>query len=89
MTPDPRFAGVTRTVGIRGGCPCVNGVPVEAIVDRFIAGEEIDRLAVYYGVPKVDIEAAIRFQHWWETTHRFNRHIDVVLPLTRQSGDLG
>ena len=60
MSSDPRFAGVTRTVGLHGSVLCVNGTPVRHIAEYFKAGESIAALARGYRCTTHAIESAIR-----------------------------
>ena len=62
-----RFIGVRQNANEHGGRPHINGVLTETILDRFIAGDTLDELAGWYGMPLLDIVTAIRFQACYHT----------------------
>lgn len=56
--------GITRTRGVRGGRPCIEGTGIETAVvrDRFMAGDGVGALAIDYDLTVMQVDAAIRFE---------------------------
>ena len=63
----------------------MRGVLVETIANRFMAGQSISALALDYGAPCCEIEAAIRFQCWYQVDGRYEyagHTLEDELPLS-------
>ena len=76
-----------RRIDIKGGRPCLRGtgVPVEIVVERFAAGENVRYLGADYGVHDVQVIAALRFVLTVRGSSlnslRARRTIDRLLPM--------
>lgn len=81
------FGRIWRREGTRDGRPCLSetGIPVDAVSDRFVAGESIHDLADDYAVEPATIEAALRLVLYARGTNLETRRaatkIDQVVPL--------
>lgn len=81
------FGYLWRREGIRGGRPCLDGtgVPVDALVDRFVAGESLAELAEDYRLSLPRVEAAVRLVLYARGTNldekRAAEKVDRVIPL--------
>lgn len=62
LNPDPGIVDVVVNPLQRFGEPSTRGVPTEVIRELYVAGDPIEMIAELYQLPKLVVEAAVRYE---------------------------